>query len=646
MILGGLVPESIPRNNNRSPRRGSRCKGAVSLHMNSFDQKSRSASLKYCVIGYQALTILAILFLALLSWNGLRKQNERLRQVDREYFQTYQDLVAIHELLLLANGDGYKLINLAHAGDDASTIDSRLKQVDEKMKMAESKLLLLFNANESATHTNSGLTTLTNAQPIPPGSTLSNNIEKATHAAPEQVDAQVRIQEKLPEIMTALHDYNDVLMNALEIATLDVSTGAMMMLGAEDKYTTLQNATQQCMDLARNGSSQGVKSAENEYVEMLTLMMSLALLAFLAVLGVGSWLVHMISSSLRNVIRFASVVAAGNFSIHLDLKRPREMVTLAESMNQMARSMQAKADILGQVAEGNLDQEVSHVSAQDQLGISLETTLEKLNRALGEVSLASQSVDSDASELKENSHALADGATRQSAALDRVNLSMSELSQQARLSAERTQAAQQTLSRVLVATDAGKIHIRKSVDAMTAIDEGNKRIARINRVIDDIAFQTNILALNAAVEAARAGQHGKGFAVVADEVRALAVRSANAVRETTDLVESSLQTVNTGIATANESSEGFRKIAEEVAALATLMTEVSSLSQRQSDATAEMGRELQQIGDVTQENTARYEETLATVAMLSDRTRTLNQLLASFRFRKRDSSKRLEIHPD
>ena len=154
---------------------------------------------------------------------------------------------------------------------------------------------------------------------------------------------------------------------------------------------------------------------------------------------------------------------------------------------------------------------------------------------------------------------LAQGATTQAASVEQLSASIAEITNQTAQNAENAERANRLTGEANGKAEIGNKRMDEMLKAMADINDSSSSIAKIIKVIDEIAFQTNILALNAAVEAARAGQHGKGFAVVAEEVRNLAARSAKAARETTDIIEESIDKVNMGTKLANETSNALHQ---------------------------------------------------------------------------------------
>jgi methyl-accepting chemotaxis protein/methyl-accepting chemotaxis protein-1 (serine sensor receptor) len=173
--------------------------------------------------------------------------------------------------------------------------------------------------------------------------------------------------------------------------------------------------------------------------------------------------------------------------------------------------------------------------------------------------------------------------------------------------------------------------IESMVSSMHGISESSTRISKIIRVIDEIAFQTNILALNAAVEAARAGEAGMGFGVVADEVRNLAQRCAQAARDTTDLIEESAAKSNDGTAKVGHVAAAIRTISEESAQVKTLMAQVNSGSQEQARGIEQIGKALTQMQQTTQTTAANAQEGAAAAEELDTQAATMKDIVERLR---------------
>jgi len=250
-----------------------------------------------------------------------------------------------------------------------------------------------------------------------------------------------------------------------------------------------------------------------------------------------------------------------------------------------------------------------------------------LRQAIGLLADTAGNVGSGATQVAAASQSLAQGASEQVAAVEDISASSLETSGMATENARRAQAAADVVGRereqVLGATSL----LGDMVAAMDRIDGAATRISKINKVIDELAFQTNILALNAAVEAARAGEAGLGFAVVADEVRGLAQRSAEAARETATLIEDSIDRAHAGRAKVEEVRLAITALAEQSASVRTLVDEVYAGSREQHRAVERIGEAVRQIEEVSQQAAAGAEQGSASAEQLSAQAASLLEVV-------------------
>ena len=296
------------------------------------------------------------------------------------------------------------------------------------------------------------------------------------------------------------------------------------------------------------------------------------------------------------------------------------------------------SEILGKVAKGDLTAGIDSEYMGDFIALkdSINGILESLNEVMQEINASADQVAAGTQQVSGGSQEISQGAAEQASAIEELTTSITQIAEQTKLNAGSANEASQLTNGAKDNAEQGNEQMKAMQQAMADINESSENISKIIKVIDDIAFQTNILALNAAVEAARAGVHGKGFAVVAEEVRNLAARSANAAKETTDLIEGSIRKAEAGTKIADETAGALINIVSGVEKAAQLVGEIASASNEQASAIAQVNTGIEQMSQVVQTNSATSEEAAAASEELSSQAETLKGMVGQFQLRSGD----------
>jgi methyl-accepting chemotaxis protein len=292
--------------------------------------------------------------------------------------------------------------------------------------------------------------------------------------------------------------------------------------------------------------------------------------------------------------------------------------------------------VLDQMSSGNLDVETSGDYRGEfvQIKNALNQIINAFNEVLANINKSAEQVAAGSRQVSNASQALSQGSTEQASSIEELSASITEIASQTRQNAANANSANEISNSAANNASKGNEQMKGMLNSMTDINESSANISKIIKVIDEIAFQTNILALNAAVEAARAGQHGKGFAVVAEEVRNLAARSANAAKETTALIEGSIEKVEAGTTIANETANALDKIVGDVEKASSLVASIANASNEQATGIAQINKGIEQVSSVIQNNSATAEESAAASEELSSQAELLKEMVSKFRLKR------------
>lgn len=389
----------------------------------------------------------------------------------------------------------------------------------------------------------------------------------------------------------------------------------------------------QCFD-NRVENARKTSEANTKLTTTLTIILIIVMIIgviFSILLGI--YISKIISNPINKMVDAANKLAIGNTDVDVNVDSKDEVGILGQSFNKMIEGIKEQVDIVSKIAERDISFKVNPRSSEDIMGISLEKTIEGLNEVFSEINQASTQVAEGSEQVSYGAQALSQGATEQASTIEELSASLFDISSQINLNDENVKLATKYVNSAEDVTTQSNNQMQSMLASMIDINGSSNEISKIIKVIDDIAFQTNILALNAAVEAARAGSAGKGFAVVADEVRNLASKSAEAAKQTTTLIEKSIKTVQDGTSIAQETAKSLEKVIENTNLVSKTMEKIAQASNEQANAISQINVGIEQISSVIQTNSATAEESAAASEELSSQASLLKQQISMIKLR-------------
>ncbi len=354
----------------------------------------------------------------------------------------------------------------------------------------------------------------------------------------------------------------------------------------------------------------------------------------------------MIKRSIKKPIELISnlmngFVKTGNFNIE-DIKM-REIKLYAANKDELGETLKSFEELLTMLnekiraleilADGDLTVEVDFKSDKDTMALSLSKMIENLNSMFLEISNSAVQVSEGSKQLSEGAVMLSEGSSEQASGMEELSASIQEITGLIKTNTNMADDSAQLANTIKESAEKGSIQMEQMLKAVHDINISSQSISKVMKVIDDIAFQTNILALNASVEAARAGQHGKGFAIVAEEVRNLATKSAEAAKETSTLISNSMEKSTHGEKIAKETSKSLFEIVDGIKKSSEISAEISESSKNQMESINQFGIGINQVANVVQRNAATAEQTAATSQVMSHQASVLNQLIGRFKIK-------------
>jgi len=347
--------------------------------------------------------------------------------------------------------------------------------------------------------------------------------------------------------------------------------------------------------------------------------------------------VETLRSLVTEAQKLASSAAEGDLSVRGESSRfsggYREIIQgVNNTLDSVIRPVNEAAAVLQRVAEKDLCARVSGNYKGDfaKIALALNSAVKNLDETINQVATMTSQVTNASSLISTGSYSLSQGASTQASSLEEVSSALQEMAATTKQNASNAIAAQGLSDSARKSAERGVDSMKRMEEAIGRIKLSSDKTAKIVKTIDEIAFQTNLLALNAAVEAARAGDAGKGFAVVAEEVRSLAMRSADAAKNTANLIEESVKNAESGVTINSEVMKNLVEINEQVNRVSEVMAEIAAASEQQSHGVDQVNTAVEQVNQVTQQTASNAEESTSAAEELAAQALEMKQVVNSF----------------
>ena len=347
------------------------------------------------------------------------------------------------------------------------------------------------------------------------------------------------------------------------------------------------------------------------------------------------------TSTLRDTIRESDLLIKAARSGQLETRADASRYlggfhALVDGLNQtlesVAMPLQEAGVVLQRLADRDLSARMtsSYEGDYEKMKTAINTAASNLDELLSDVNAAASQVAAAGGQITSGSQSLAQSASEQAGSIEEVSSSLQEMAAMTKQNTDNTRVATTYVGEARARTAEGTVRMAELSEAINRIKASSDQTAKIVKTIDEIAFQTNLLALNAAVEAARAGDAGKGFAVVADEVRSLALRSAEASKQTAALIDESVVNANGGVALNLEVLKTLEAINAQVEKVSGVVAEIAAASEQQTQGVGQINGAVLQMNGVTQQVASSAEESASAAEELASQSNVLSDMVGRF----------------